>query len=163
MSFNFLPFADIILYGIGVIVLKIKKYILIGVFFAVVGSFWLYKNTFADTADPGSQQDPLVTKSYVDAKISQIQNSLQGWEIIYLKNSQSLILDAGTQIIVRGGKASIISGPDGLSDVTKGEDLKNGAIVPFNHLLITPRSDGRGIKAISDTVIVMVKGSYTVK
>jgi len=158
-----LCFADIIDVVRGEFKLKIKKFVYVGLIVVLVGFLWFYRDSFAGTTEPGSQEDPLVTKSYVDSKISQVQGAPQNLDIVYLKKFQSLILNAGTEVIVRTGKSSIIAGPDGLSDVTSGQDLKTGVTVPLNHLLITPRSDGRGIKAISDTVIVMVRGKYTIK
>lgn len=103
----------------------------------------------------GTESDPIVTQSYVDSKTS--------YETISLEAGQKLIGGLGTEIIVRSGEATAIdNGANGISDVTGGKDLMTGTQVELNHLLLTPRDDGRGIYA--ETIIwVMVRGEYTVK
>jgi len=109
----------------------------------------------ASTTEPGSPQDPLVTKSYIDQKTE--------LQIVSLAAGQTLAINGGTEIIARSGKAIAIAGNGGgLSDITEGKDISNGDNIPLNHLIIIPRSDGRGIKAITD-VIVMVRGTATVQ
>jgi hypothetical protein len=47
----------------------------------------------------------------------------------------------------------------GLSDVTGGTDVKHQEAVRSNHLLIVPRSDGRGLLAQTD-IVLLVWGLY---
>ena len=104
---------------------------------------------------PGSDGDPLVSQSYVDAKTT--------YTPIQLTAGQSLIGKEGTEIILRSGEATAIGNTEnGISDVTGGADLMTGTPVQLNHLLLTPRDDGRGIKAVTD-IWVMVRGEYVVK
>lgn len=126
-------------------------------------------------SEPGSEQDPLVTLSYVNKRIDQVKayidqkNSGIGntksnkLEVVNLTKGQSLIGKAGTEIILRGGKANAIAGElGGLSDITIGKDISmNQAITP-NHLLIIPRSDGRGVSAITDAIF-LVRGEYEIR
>ena len=106
-------------------------------------------------ASAGSENDPIVAKSYVD--------TYARYETFSIESGQSVIGGAGTEIILRSGDAKAIdNGVDGLADVTGGSDLKGGKVVPANHLLLCPRDDGRGIKAES-VCWVMVRGSYKVK
>ncbi len=109
---------------------------------------------FGDTATtPGSAEDPVVTKSYVDAKTS--------YQVIHLQAGQRMIGSAGTEIIVRSGDVTAIdNGVDGISDITGGTDLKSDVICKTNHLLLVPRADGRGIKAVTEAY-VMVRGGFT--
>lgn len=108
---------------------------------------------FGDTAVPGSQEDPVVTKSYVDSKLA--------YEVRHMQKGQKLIGGEGTEIIVRSGEVKAIdNGVDGLSDITGGTDLKSGVICKVNHLLLVPRSDGRGITAETEAYI-LVRGTYT--
>jgi hypothetical protein len=72
-----------------------------------------------------------------------------------------LIADAGTEFIVRSGTATVISGADGLVNVTAGRDIVNGEIIPTNNLLLVPRSDGRGFFAETNTWI-MIKGGFEI-
>ncbi|MDE4543474.1 hypothetical protein [Thermoanaerobacterium sp. R66] len=125
---------------------------------------------YADsTQDPGSQQDPIVTKSYVDSKYDDLKSyidskastSSSNYDIVELKPGESITLYQGSEAIVRTDNTStIVTSTDGVSDLTGGKDLKNNALIPANHLLLFPRSDGRGIKAKADTIIV-VMGKYT--
>ena len=131
-------------------------------------------------SEPGSDTDPLVTLSYVnkavdqikvyiDEKISNISGGNNGTSvsnelvIVNVKKGEYLIGKAGTELILRGGKAKVVGGPlGGLSDVTSGDELNHDQAVSHNHLLIIPRDDERGIYATEDAIF-MVKGAYEVK
>ena len=117
---------------------------------------WFGKGFAAgDPALPGSEQDPLVSRSYVDAKMKMV--------VVEVPAGKRLIGGAGTEIIVRAGSATAIDTPQGgLSDVTEAKDLKSGDAAPANHLLIVPRDDGRGIAAVT-SLFVMVRGSYSIQ
>lgn len=153
-----------------------------------LGSFL---NTPADGAGttPGTTEDPVVTKSYVD---QQIQQALKGGggtstnptqpstpstseqpsqgadevKNVALKPGKLLIADAGTEFIVRSGHAVIYTEvASGVADLTDGKDLLNGQAAPKNHLLSFPR-EGRGIQVkegSQSNLIVMVRGGYTIK
>lgn len=111
----------------------------------------------AQGPEPGTEQDPLVTKSYVDDRLRPIQ-----FEVVELPKGKQLVAEGGTEIVVRAGKASVVgSNLGGLADVTVGKDLTRGE-APANHLLVVPRSDGRGLKAVTDCV-VLVRGGYTIR
>ena len=84
------------------------------------------------------------------------------FELITLGADETLILEASTEVIVRSGKSIVVTSENssgGISDVTLGKDLINGEAITNNHLLIVPKSDGRGIKA-TVTGAVLVKGNY---
>ncbi len=117
---------------------------------------WFGKGFAAgDPALPGSEADPLVSKSYVDSKFKMV--------VVEVPAGGQLLGSAGTEIIVRSGTATVIDTPQGgLSDVTEGRDLKKGEPAPANHLLIVPRDDGRGIKAVTP-LFVMVRGAYSLQ
>lgn len=117
--------------------------------------------------EPGSPEDPVVTKSYVDAQIAALQSggevSAAVFEPVFVETGKSLMGGAGTELILRsGGALAIAKGQDGLSDVTEGKDLPGTLAVTRNHLLLVPRDDGRGIYAATD-IWVMVKGTYTIE
>ncbi len=109
---------------------------------------------FGDTAaTPGSTEDPVVTKSYVDAKTV--------YQVVHMQAGQKMVGKAGTELIVRSGEVTAIdNGVDGLSDITGGTDLKTGTTCKINHLLLVPRDDGRGVKAGTEAY-VMVRGGFT--
>lgn len=110
---------------------------------------------FGDTKNPGTSEDPIVAKSYVDARVS--------YAPVQLTMGQSLIGGEGTEIILRSGIATAIdNGANGVSDITAGKDLMTGNDVGLNHLILIPRDDGRGITAVTD-IWVMVRGDYTIR
>lgn len=83
--------------------------------------------------------------------------------MVNVSAGKQVICEAGTELILRMGKGTIIAtAKGGLADTTIGYDLPNGYEMPSNHQLIVPVADGRGFQAETD-VIVMVKGGYTVK
>jgi len=143
--------------------------------------FLLINIVQAAVAQPGTEGDPVVSKSYVDEEISKLNAKIQEleaklekqsaskFEVVELKSGQKLIAGESTEIIVRAGKTLAISGKygDGLSDLTTDEadkgNLAADQIVPLNHLLLAARDDGRGIKAVSSKVYVLVKGEYDIK
>ena len=73
---------------------------------------------------------------------------------------QSIIFNEGAEFILRGGSASAITGANGIPDVTAGEDVLNGDTIGLNHLMMIPRSDGRGVAFHTDSWI-MVRGGFT--
>lgn len=107
-------------------------------------------------SQPGSEGDPLVSRSYVDQYVK--------FEVVSVGQGQSLTGSAsGVEVVVRAGKAAAIgSEAGGIADLTAGVDLKTGREVPLNHLLMIPRADGRGVLARTD-LVVMVRGPYEVK
>ncbi|WP_054957728.1 hypothetical protein [Paenibacillus dakarensis] len=144
----------------------------------IAGAFLNPSADGAGTAQPGTTDDPVVTKSYVD---QQIQQALGGGttqpgnpgtttedeiKVVTLKPGKILIADAGAEFIVRSGKAIIYTqDSNGVADLTDGKDLLNGQAAPLNHLLSFPR-DGRGIKVkdgVTSNLIVMVRGGYTIQ
>ncbi len=116
---------------------------------------------FSVFAEPGSSDDPIVTKSYIDSILSQIPEA-PSYRLVSMTDSQKLMCGAGTELILRQGRGTIFSSQSGgLADVTIGEDLADGMSVPANHLLIVPVSDGRGFTAHGN-VLVLVRGEAEV-
>ena len=132
-------------------------------------------------AEPGGTDDPLISKSYIDTVLMpQIKQYVEGkiseanigvgtsqtadsFKVVEMVAGQKMICSAGTELILRMGKANIIATEKGgLADTTDGYDLSNGTSMPSNHFLVVPVADGRGISAV-DNVLVMVKGSYELK
>jgi hypothetical protein len=104
--------------------------------------------------EPGSPEDPLISKSYFDRHT--------GLHVVTVPAGAMLACEAGTEVVLRSGKATAVGGAlGGLSDVTAGRDLQTGQPVAANHLIIVPRSDGRGLRAVTECV-VLVRGPYAV-
>jgi len=106
-------------------------------------------------------------KKLIDTQneLAKVKDSMV-FKVIKLHAGETLIGDASTEIIVRStnGVTAYVSSTatGGVSNLISGKDLKNGVIIPANQLLLVPKTDGRGIKAIKDADI-MIKGTYTIK
>lgn len=116
--------------------------------------------------------DPLVSLSYLNKRLEQIESKLQkgspsgggtsNLEVVNLESGDELIVAQGTEMIPRTGSLAVIAGASGgLSDITEGANLNQDNKATKDHLLIAPRSDGRGLKA-NTKAIVLVRGSYSV-
>ncbi|MFZ5815809.1 MAG: hypothetical protein ACOY93_10970, partial [Bacillota bacterium] len=93
-------------------------------------------------------------RSYVDERTT--------FRVVTVPAGQAIIGEAGTEIVLRGGQATAITTPQGgLLNATAGTDMQQGQEVSPNHLLVVPRSDGRGLLAVTD-IVLMVKGPATV-
>lgn len=146
--------------------------------------------TVSLAAEVGSSDDPLVTLSYlndtfldtimqkVDQKIaarnSQIAQQTGGqitggsstastFTVVTLSSGQVLKGDIGCEVMLRVGSAACVSpSTPGLIDETTGGTLENGKALVKNHLYMMT-IEGRGVKAGSGTVKVLVRGNYTIQ
>jgi hypothetical protein len=148
---------------------------------AAGASIVISKADGAPTASqPGSVDDPVVTKSYVDEQIAKLRQQTppsgnpgsgtgNGEEakvtVVKLEKGQILYAGAGSELIVRTGRTIAVSNDDnGIPDVTAGKDITAGTAIENNHLLMFPR-EGRGVKPDPKNtadIYIMVKGSYLV-
>ncbi|GAB6931773.1 hypothetical protein [Calditerricola satsumensis] len=124
---------------------------------------------------PGSVDDPLVTKSYVDARINELRLSAPGggaslaYTVVTLQPGDALIAKSSLELIIRspGTVLPILNAyGEGLSDLTGGRDWRTTAALPRDHLFVVPRPDGRGIVASpanKSAVYVMVRGAYEIR
>jgi hypothetical protein len=145
---------------------------------AIIGVVGWYQSAYADTSStPGSVDDPIVTKGYVDSAVAKlVQQELEKLgsgsgdggessklEVVTVPWGSKLVVDDGGELIVRTGKAIAYStDANGLSDLTEGVDVKPGKAVGNNHLILNPRGD-RGVEADpkqSKGLIVLVRGAY---
>ncbi len=120
-------------------------------------------------AAPGDADDPIITLSYIQSVLmpsitKQIEEkTAPTFIVVNVEAGKSVICEAGTELILRKGKATVISTEKGgLANVTSGVDLPDGTVLPANSLVIVPLADGRGVHA-DDDLILMIKGGYTVK
>lgn len=129
----------------------------------------------AGIGEPGSADDPLVTRSYVESQMnSRVQGQVNdtvkahadkymAWKVADLSPGQQLEAKAGAEIIVRAGRTLVVDPVgSGIPDVTKGGNIIAGQVVELDHLLIVPRTDGRGISAQTKS-IVMYRGEILIK
>ncbi len=158
--------------------MKKRKFLKMGI---ILGLCIVIASTVIVFSEPGGTDDPVVTKSYIVDKVipeikayidqqlgiipsdGSVTASPVSFDVVSVSKGQSLIGEAGTELILRMGKGTIIATQKGgIADTTAGYDLANGTAMPSNHLLIIPVADGRGFMA-SENVLVMVKGGYTIK
>ncbi|MBM3464920.1 MAG: hypothetical protein FJX76_22710 [Armatimonadetes bacterium] len=98
-------------------------------------------------AEPGSKDDPIITRSYLE--------NLHSWQVTNLQDGQTLSLDMGVTFVLRSGKAAVVGvGAEGLVDLTAGRELKDGEKIVANHLMLSPASDRRGLRAQSSVVLL---------
>lgn len=143
-------------------------------------------------AAPGDTSDPIVVLSYLNDRltslvkdygledIKDIKNQIgklsenspstgtggtgtsPTLEIVEINAGEKIIGGAGTELILRGGKATVVGSElGGLTNITLGKDFVSGMDVVANNLLIVPRDDGRGVYT-NNYAIFMVRGSYEV-
>lgn len=136
---------------------------------AIIFGSSLTQTTLADSGvQPGSANDPVVTKSYVDEQIKNLGGGGEGGSssaiaVVTLNKGQVLVANNGSEFILRVGQATAMSKDgNGIPDVTLGKDIANGTAISKNSLLIFPAA-GRGITAVSEEIVVMVRGGYTVQ
>jgi hypothetical protein len=157
--------------------MKNKISVILNLALVMVLSFMVFGN-FSVGNNPGGSSDPIVTQSYVEARIQALNDSLQtqisgltqggglsdqGFEVIAVSSGQTIYLNENSQFILRTGEGTAIAGEGGgLADLTSGIDLTTGDSVPRNHLILIARTDGRGIVFLKDAYI-MVRGGYELK
>ena len=147
----------------------------------------------AAAAGAGTSDDPLVTLSYlnetflaavqkrIDEAVASRNASLTAYidgklgsgggsagtassfAVVTIPAGKTLVGDIGCEVMLRVGSAACVSpSTPGLIDETTGGTLENGKALVKNHLYMMT-IEGRGVKAGSGTVKVLVRGSYTIK
>jgi hypothetical protein len=127
-------------------------------------------------AAPGTNDDPIISLSYFEQRLSQLKTELttkidlldnasiaaqSKFVVVEVPKGKKLIAGEGTEMILRMGHAKVFATKKGgLANTTEGIDLQDGVQSPANSLMICPIADGRGLYAESD-LLVMVKGIYT--
>jgi hypothetical protein len=170
--------------------MKNKRILAMIVMIAAISiTFSIYSSTSADSAavQPGSVDDPMVTKSYVDEQVKQQVAALVNAEVaaqieklkkdlptsgsgggaalsvVKLPAGQILMAGTGSEFIVRTGFVTAVSSDgNGIPDVTGGKDIAAKARIELNHLLIFP-TDKRGVMPDPNRtvpIVVMVRGGY---
>ena len=157
---------------------KPKFRLMARVFIFIIIVALLYFSIPAEATSPGTPSDPLVSRSYVDALVAQIWDAIHEiqatglpyasaatgatqaqFTVVRALEGDIIIGRASTEFILRAGLATVVSGENGLVNVTLGHDITNGQIAYGNHLLIVPTDDGRGLQFHTNGWL-MVKGDF---
>ncbi|RJX26102.1 MAG: hypothetical protein C4554_06260 [Dethiobacter sp.] len=159
--------------------------------FLLVG-FLLGQAAGADpTIVPGSENDPLVTASWVEARLNAFfqkerqilddrMKQLEGsgverpasgqpvyittpaptFQVVVVAPGKKLLSGSGTEFILRSGRAKAVEGAGGgLSDLTAGRNIPSDELVNKDHLILSPREDGRGVVTETEAIF-LVRGGY---
>ncbi|MBE6995872.1 MAG: hypothetical protein E7429_03970 [Ruminococcaceae bacterium] len=148
--------------------------------------------TVSVAAAPGTNEDPLVTLSYlsqnfmnellgrVDEKIAQRndqvvqklseKSELEGtilsngtFAVVRLNQGQTLTGDMGCEVLLRGGDVTCVADSyPGLVDQTTSEVLGNGGALVVNHLYMMTVA-GRAVTSAADNAVLLVRGTYTIE
>ena len=108
---------------------------------------------------PGSVYDPLITQSYLEQRLKELEIERTGFQKVTLAKNKILSLEAGSQIIVLTGTASAY-GKKGLVDITEGIALEKELSVMKYHLCLAPET-GSGLQ-VTTSCTVYVTGNYTI-
>lgn len=128
----------------------------IGVAVLVAGAFVSGHSAGAASKTPGSTGDPLVTLSYVEERLGQLQGGAQK---VTLGKGQTLVGAPGTGIVVLGG--SVTAEGDGLVDLTEGILTERDTSMFLYHSYIIAEEES-GCSALSGCTL-LVSGEYRVK
>lgn len=114
----------------------------------------------ASSAVPGSVSDPLITKSYLDSRLSEIgagNGTAASFRQVLLSKGEAIVAQAGCEVMLYSGNAEISEGS--LVNMTSGELFKNGNSVLRYHLHLAAEK-GTKITAAGN-VTLFVRGEYT--
>ena len=147
---------------------KMKK-IAIVLVIVIIGSVGLFKAGVmvgaAGEAKPGSVNDPLITKSYLESYISSLglsgDSKTSGYSKKEIKKGATLIGAEGTEIMLYSGSANAYAKNEKLVNLTMGEACDDGMTLGKFCVYMCPDKSA-GFVAVSD-VVVYIKGTYTSK
>ncbi len=141
-------------------ILKNKKFIILAISGVMIFAAGMIVGAQTN-AEPGSVNDPLITKSYLDMRLENVDGtgSTASYKKVTLAKGKILVGHEGTEIMLYQGNASAYSTADGIVNVTKAEVATNGTTLGKYCIYLTPDAES-GIKAESD-ITIFVKGSYS--
>jgi len=126
----------------------------------------------------GSEDDPLVAKSYLESvlrpelekemqselndAISDLRSGSGEFSVVQLSNGQTVTCEVGCEILPRLGSTQAVGTSPALVDTTTGNSVSSGTALTANHLYMVSIA-GNGITATADGTYVLISGGYTVK
>jgi hypothetical protein len=103
-------------------------------------------------------------KANIDAKLGASPGTTtesDTFTLVTLSKNQTLSCAVGTELLLRIGTATATGSAPALVDSTTGSTLSSGGALAANHMYMVTIQDN-GIKATTNTVKVLVRGTYTV-
>ena len=139
--------------------IRIRKGFLacIAVMLALAGAFFLGKRVGASSGTPGSVNDPLITKSYLESRLSDVGaggTSSAGYKKVSVKKGGVLTCNYGAVIVLYKGSARV-SDSGSLINITGGTVFNKGDTIAKYESYLVPES-GCGVKADSDSIIFLL-------
>lgn len=170
----------------------LKKKKLVTIISAILGVILIVGIWAVAETNYGSEGDPLITLSYIndvftkqiteklneqiDTRVTELKAELEAsiaelesrysdqkrFVLVTLSDGQILTGSVGTELMLRVGSAvCYASASPGLIDSTSAGILENGGSLEKNHMYMIT-IEGRGIKAAASSVMVLVRGDYTI-
>ena len=150
--------------------MKNKKTLIIAIIAVLV--FALAAGAYA-AVNYGSEDDPLVTKSYLDKVLrpeieTELENELNmaisqleeagtdNFVVVNLAEGESISLSVGSEILLRSGS---VSANGGFVDITAGSDAPKGTIMEANHLYMA-LGESDTLTAESEALL-LIKGTIS--
>lgn len=144
---------------------RMKKICIVAVILLICGA-GLFKAGMtvgaAGEAEPGSVNDPLITKSYLDSYMSNLgvsDKAESGYKKVTLAKGKTIVGQEGTEILLYSGSANAYAKSSVLVNVTMGEAVNDGMSLGKYCVYLCPDADS-GITAMSD-IVIFVKGGYS--
>lgn len=155
-----------------------KKKIAVIVLCAVLAGAMLGVGVYA-AVSYGTQNDPLITKSYVDtvlvpqleqqfaqeleAQMPDTPQAMGDFAVLTLTTGDKVVCGVGCEVILRVGSAMATGNEvPAMVDTTSGTSFNAGTYLMANHLCIVT-IEGNGFTATSDVTKVLIKGDYSVE
>lgn len=115
---------------------------------------------------PTTPVTPPVSTAPTNTTPSATSSTTTTTKVVEIRPGKKLIAAAGTEVIVRTGKAVVYSSDkNGILDLTAGSEMGGSQAIPNNHLLLFPR-DGRGVEvALTQgyNATLLVIGDYKIQ
>lgn len=153
-----------------------RKKLLVFILCAIVAGACLGAGVYA-AVNYGTQDDPLITKSYVDnvlipqlekefadkleAEMPDSPENSGDYVLVTLSPGDSLSFSVGCEMILREGSAMCSGSSTVMVDTTGGVSLQSGSYLLANHLYVAAAQDG-GLKITGDSTKLLIKGEYSI-
>ena len=138
--------------------IKISRGFLAGfaIMLALSGAFFLGKRVGASSGTPGSVNDPLITKSYLESRLADggAASSSAGYKKVSVKKGATLSCNYGAVIVLYKGSAKV-SDSGSLINITGGTVFNKGDTIAKYESYLVPEN-GCGVKADSDSIIFVL-------
>ncbi len=145
--------------------IRIRKIGIVGLFITALFIFGIILfqaglKAGAASSQPGSSGDPLITKSYLDQRLSELGAEKNSYGKVTVAKGKTITAVAGAEMIVYSGNGTVI-GTAGLLNLSSGQVFQKGTSIVLYNLYFSPASSS-GITASSE-LTVFVRGDYQIK